>query len=153
MTFYRKCVLGLALAALAIGPADASRKSGLTGAAFLKIGVGARAAGLGSAYTTAAGDATQLFWNPAGVALDRGMQATINHNQWIADLDHLAIGVTKKFGSLGTIGIGVVSLGISGIQDFIEPLTQDNHHNDKNHALLVAPDPCLLAREKRVQLL
>lgn len=116
MTFYRKCVLGLALAALAIGPADASRKSGLTGAAFLKIGVGARAAGLGSAYTTAAGDATQLFWNPAGAALDRGMQATINHNQWIADLDHLAIGVTKKFGSLGTIGIGVVSLGVSGIQ-------------------------------------
>jgi hypothetical protein len=130
MTFYRKCVLGLALAAFAVGPADAARKSGLTGAAFLKVGVGARAAGLGSAYTTATGDATQMFWNPAGITLDRGMQATINHNQWIADLDHLALGVTRKFGDFGTIGIGVVSLGVSGIAsdrdvvpDFIQGFT------------------------------
>ncbi len=115
MTFYKKCVLGLALAALAVGPADAARKSGLTGAAFLKVGVGARATGLGSAYTTVTGDATQMFWNPAGIAIERGMQATINYNQWIADLNHAAVGVSKKFGDFGTVGIGVVSLGLSGI--------------------------------------
>lgn len=115
MTF-RKIVLALALVALAAAvPADAARKSGLTGAAFLKIGVGARATGLGSAYTTVTGDATQMFWNPAGISTDAGMQATLNYNQWIADLDHAAVGVTKNFGSFGTVGIGVVSLGISGI--------------------------------------
>ncbi|HCL29643.1 MAG TPA: hypothetical protein DIC52_14540 [Candidatus Latescibacteria bacterium] len=128
MTFYRKCVLGLTLAALAVGPADAARKSGLTGAAFLKIGVGARAAGLGSAYTTVTNDATQMFWNPAGIAIERGMQATLNHNQWIADLSHTAVGVTRKFGNLGTIGIGVVSLGLSGIhsdRDIVPSFIED----------------------------
>jgi hypothetical protein len=121
------CLLGLALMALAVGPASATGKAGLTGAAFLKVGVGARAVGLGSAFTTVAGDATQLFWNPAGIAIDSGMQASINYNQWIADLNHSAIGVTRNFGSLGTIGIGVVSMGLSGISsqrdvvpDFIE---------------------------------
>jgi len=130
MTFYKKCVLGLALAALAVAPADAARKSGLTGAAFLKVGVGARAVGLGSAYTTVTGDATQMFWNPAGIALSKGTQATLNYNQWIADLDHAAVGVTRKFGNLGTIGIGIVSLGLSGIDsdrdvvpDFIQGFT------------------------------
>ena len=58
------------------------------------------------------------------------MQATVSYNQWIADLDHAAIGLTKKFGSLGTIGIGIVSLGVSGIEadrdlvpSFIEDFT------------------------------
>ncbi|MDP7447898.1 MAG: UPF0164 family protein, partial [Candidatus Latescibacteria bacterium] len=135
MTFYKKCVLGLALAALAVGPVDAARKSGLTGAAFLKIGVGARAAGLGSAYTTVTNDATQMFWNPAGIAIERGMQATLNHNQWIADLSHTAVGVTRKFGSLGTIGIGVVSLGLSGIdsdRDIVPSFIEDFEPFDTN---------------------
>jgi hypothetical protein len=115
MRIFKRLALGLAAVALVVGSADAGvRKSGLTGAAFLKIGIGARAVGLGSAYTTVGGDATQLFWNPAGTALERGMQATLNYNQWIADLNHYAIGVTRKFG-FGTLGLGVVGLGLSGI--------------------------------------
>jgi len=108
--------VGLALMALNVDPAAGAGKSGLTGAAFLKIGVGARAVGLGSAYTTVTGDATQMFWNPAGIATGSGMQATLNYNQWIADLSHAAVGVTGNFGGLGTIGVGVVSLGLSGIE-------------------------------------
>ena len=51
-------------------PADAQvRKAGLTGASFLKIGVGARAVALGSSYTTIRGDVNQMFWNPAGMSL------------------------------------------------------------------------------------
>jgi len=122
------CVLGLAFMALAVGPVSGTGKSGLTGAAFLKVGVGARAVSLGSAYTAVAGDATQLFWNPAGIAIDNGMQVTINYNQWIADLDHAAIGVTRHFGSLGTIGVGVVSMGLSGIEsdrDFVPGFIED----------------------------
>lgn len=38
------------------------------GAAFLKIGVGARAIGMGNAYTAMADDADSMFWNPAGLA-------------------------------------------------------------------------------------
>jgi hypothetical protein len=108
----------LALSLLLVGQAaDAGvRKSGLTGAAFLKIGVGARPVALGSSYTTVTGDANQLFYNPAGIALSSGeSQVTLFHNQWIADLSHSALGFTRDMGDLGTVGIGLVSLGLSGI--------------------------------------
>jgi len=92
------------------------RKSGLTGAAFLKIGVGARPVALGSAYTTVTGDVNQLFWNPAGITLSDGAsQVTLFHNEWIAELGHDAIGFTRDMGDIGTLGIGIVTLGLSGI--------------------------------------
>jgi hypothetical protein len=92
------------------------RKSGLTGASFLKIGVGARPVALGSAYTTVTGDVNQLFWNPAGIALETGkQQVTLFHNQWIADLGHDAVGYTRDMGSLGTLGFSLVTLGMGGI--------------------------------------
>src|SRR5437773_2646847 len=39
-----------------------------TGADFLKIPIGARAVGLGQAYTALAQDVDSLTWNPAGLA-------------------------------------------------------------------------------------
>ena len=38
-----------------------------TSAAFLEIGPGARALGMGSAYVSVANDASTLYWNPAGM--------------------------------------------------------------------------------------
>lgn len=92
------------------------RKAGLTGAAFLKVGVGARAVGMGSAVTALPGDVNQMFWNPAGIALktDR-MQASFSYNKWIADLSHNAAAVTYNLEEVGTIGVGVIMFGISGI--------------------------------------
>jgi len=92
------------------------RKSGLTGAAFLKIGVGARPVALGSSYTTVTGDVNQLFYNPAGIALADGKtQVTLFHNEWIADLSHDALGVTRDMGDMGTLGLSLVTLGLSDI--------------------------------------
>lgn len=60
-----------------------TRKAGLTGAAFLKVGVEfARAVGLGSATSAITGDVNQIFWNPAGIALteaDANAQATFSY--------------------------------------------------------------------------
>lgn len=93
------------------------RKSGLTGAAFLKVGVGARAVALGSAVTSLNGDLNQIFWNPAGIAMSNGhqWQATFNYNRWIADLNHTSGAIAHNFGSLGTIGVGVIAFGVSGV--------------------------------------
>ena len=57
------------LVVLAALPAEAQRKAGRSGAAFLEIGVGAREVALGSAASSFLGDANQIFWNPAGTAL------------------------------------------------------------------------------------
>jgi hypothetical protein len=92
------------------------RKAGLTGAAFLKVGVGAQAIGMGSAVTAMAGDVNQLFWNPAGIALKEDkIQATFSYNRWIADLSHNAFGVTYNLEDVGTIGVGIIMFGVTGI--------------------------------------
>jgi len=57
-----------------------------------------------------------MFWNPAGIALKGGeSQVLLSHNSWIADLSHDAIGFSRDMGDLGTLGIGVVTLGLSDI--------------------------------------
>ncbi|MDZ7289293.1 MAG: PorV/PorQ family protein [candidate division KSB1 bacterium] len=92
------------------------KKTGYTGAAFLKVGVGARAVALGSAVTSLTGDVNQMFWNPAGITLSNNQwQATFTYNKWIADINHTAAAIAHDFGSIGTFGIGFISFGLSGI--------------------------------------
>ncbi len=92
------------------------KKSGLTGAAFLKVGVGASAVAMGSAVTSVSEDLNQFFWNPAGIAMSNNQwQATFHFNQWIADLNHNAVAIGHDFGNIGTLAIGFTSLGVSDI--------------------------------------
>ena len=44
-------------------------KTGTTAAKFLHINVGAKAVGMGGAFTSIANDATAMYWNPAGLSL------------------------------------------------------------------------------------
>jgi hypothetical protein len=56
-----------------------------TGASFLKLGVGARALGLGSAYTAVANDVTALHWNPAGLSQLNKKEIGAMHAELFAD--------------------------------------------------------------------
>ncbi|MBN2011281.1 PorV/PorQ family protein [candidate division KSB1 bacterium] len=92
------------------------KRPGLNGAAFLKIGVGARMVALGSAATSIQGDPNALFWNPAGISVDAGRtQVGFTYNNWIADLGHHAGAVTHNFNNIGTFGIGFIYMGLSDI--------------------------------------
>jgi hypothetical protein len=107
-----------------------TRKSGINSAAFLKVGVGARQAALGSAVTSMNEDATNMFWNPAGVALkDESAQAAFTYNNWIGGLSQEAVAASYNWTDVGTIGIGFQSFGISGItadrdNGYLDPLLQ-----------------------------
>ncbi|GJQ20174.1 MAG: hypothetical protein HBSIN02_05290 [Bacteroidia bacterium] len=93
-----------------------TRKAGLNGAAFLKVGVGARQVGFGSATTATIGDAANIFWNPAGIGLtDEQLQVSFTYNSWIADITQNAAAVTYNLGDIGTVGLGVMTFGLSGI--------------------------------------
>jgi imidazoleglycerol phosphate dehydratase HisB len=95
----------LALAALvSLGAGRALASTGEAGFAFLKIGVGARAMGLGSAYVAVADDPTALYWNPAGLAASHeGVNVTAMHNEWIADFRQEYAAATVPAGP-GTLG-------------------------------------------------
>ncbi|MBK9473095.1 MAG: PorV/PorQ family protein [bacterium] len=60
-------------------------KVGTFGGQELKIGVSARATGMGSAFVGLAGDASAVFWNPGGLVNVTGNEVTLNHVVWAAD--------------------------------------------------------------------
>ncbi len=78
-------VLLLTLASVAQG-AQEFEKVGTIGAQFLKIGIGARPAGMGSAFVAVADDASAIYWNPAGVARITTNVIALNHCDWVADI-------------------------------------------------------------------
>ncbi len=71
-----------------------------SGASFLKIGVGARASGIGSAYTAIADDVTALYWNPAGLAQMRKKEIAATHTELFADTRYDFIGYAMPLGSV-----------------------------------------------------
>ena len=103
-----------------------TRKAGIDGAAFLKVGVGARQVGIGSAATSLSEDVLNMYWNPAGIALkEEQSQASFTYNSWIAGLKQNAFAGSMNFDGIGTLGIGFMSFGISGI-----PADRDYFPND-----------------------
>ncbi len=105
-------------------PSDsiAQKKAGINSAAFLKVGVGAREVAMGSAVSTLSEEVNQMFWNPAGIAMkEKILQASFSYNKWIADLNHNSGAVSYNLKDVGTVGIGVVSFGVSDIPASRDP--------------------------------
>lgn len=112
--FFLACVA----MALMTSTTQAQFKAGRTGAAFLKIGSGARSVAMGSASGSQLGEAEAAFWNPAGTALESGQKGSVsfNYNKWIADLKHNSVAVAYNLKNTGTVALSVQSLGIDGIK-------------------------------------
>lgn len=63
---------------------------------FLKIGVGARAAGIADAGVSLHKDATSLYWNPAAAAQVGGNNIVVSHTQWMVDIDYSYFGYIQQ---------------------------------------------------------
>ncbi len=86
-------------------------KVGTYSAQFLKIGTSARAAGMGSAFTAVADDATAIYWNPAGLVEVSRTQVTLNSTTWPADIDVYFVGAVFTTPYIpGTFGISARAL-------------------------------------------
>jgi len=103
-----RLALSLALLGSVLAPRSAGAAAGEAGFAFLKLGIGARPMGMGSAYVALADDPTAVYWNPAGLGAAEGAQVTVMHNEWIQDFRQEFAGVSRSFGT------SAAGLGISG---------------------------------------
>lgn len=103
--------------------------AGTNPAAFLDIGVGARAIGMGGAFTAVSDDATSTYWNPAGLGNFTTFQTSfmmqrLSSAKWpgmediaptyqffnfIAPLDRL--GISDK----GSMAVSVILMGINNV--------------------------------------
>lgn len=100
----------LVLCVLIVWTAAGQQKLAQTGMKFLNVGADARAASLGEALTSVEGNASAMFYNPAGMArLTDRANFTLGNIQYIADIQHYTAGVAiAPFkGEYGVIGLFV----------------------------------------------
>lgn len=103
----------LAVALLLILPAERAVASsfsksarGTTTAQFLRLGVGARAIGMGEAYSTLADDASAIYWNPAALTQINGGAVTVMHALYLESISFDFVGYGQRIGS-GAVGAGL----------------------------------------------
>lgn len=111
------CLL-IALALFApLSTLSASGKSnvGTSGAAFLKIGPGARPAGMGEAFTGVADDIHSVYWNPAGLSKLEHPEIVGMHMQYFENIGYefAAFGVPTAH---GTWAVSIANLHTDNIE-------------------------------------
>jgi hypothetical protein len=88
---------------------------------FLLIGPNSRNAGMGETGAGLVNDASAMFWNPAGLAFQKGIEVSLTHSPWLPGLglgdlfyDYLSGKYyLKKF--KGTLGVSITYLNIGTI--------------------------------------
>jgi len=93
--------------------------AGATGLAFLKLGVGARAGGMGGAFSAISDDATATFWNPAGLTYSRA-QVAFTHTEWLQDITNEFLAITFP-AFRGTLGLSFYTNSVGGIERRLNP--------------------------------
>lgn len=106
-----------------------SGSKGTSGAQFLKIGPGARPAGMGEAFSAVSDDIHGLYYNPAGLASLRHVEFGGMHNEYFQSLDYnfgaVAVPLARFRRTLeevtpessgGVLGLAIYNLSANDIQ-------------------------------------
>ncbi len=87
-----------------------------TAVPFLLISPDSRAGGMGEANVAIADNAAAIFWNPAGLGFQRGMDFNFTHANWLpafnADLFYDNLTMKRYFPGYGTFGLGITYLNL-----------------------------------------
>ena len=89
---------------------------GTAGAQFLQIGVGGRAMGIGGATAGSIGDASAVFWNPAGIARIPDQAFHFSHVTWWATVQLNAFAYVITIEDAGTVGLSLLSMTIDPLE-------------------------------------
>jgi len=86
---------------------------GQTAADFLNIGVGARPAGMGGAYSAVADGALAAYWNPAGLTSIQSGEISLSHFAWYQDVsvEHGSIGFRLSDRAVMAVSITFLNYG------------------------------------------
>jgi len=96
------------------------QRAGTAAAQFLKIGVGARAMGMGESYVAIANDAEALYWNPAGISQFEEQTVFFAHTQWVVDIDMEYAGLVYHLDPSNTLGLAVTYLHTDEMKETTE---------------------------------
>ncbi|MEX0845502.1 MAG: type IX secretion system outer membrane channel protein PorV [Balneolaceae bacterium] len=128
----------IAAGLLFLFPAISNAQVAITAVPFLQIEPDSRGAGMGNTGVAIADNASALFWNPAGLAFQKGSnQASITHSNWLANFNVSDLFYDYVVGKyyiegIGTIGahLTYLNLGeqIETYEDGPEPISRFNSY-------------------------
>jgi hypothetical protein len=124
----KKFTLLLIVSLLIVHSAFAQGQAG-TDIAVLQAGVGARALGMGSAFTAIADNADAPYWNPAGLAFISSSEITTMQTKLSTDTDHYYVSYVRPALG-GAIGVSWVQIGLGNITQTSSEV--DIHNEVKN---------------------
>lgn len=116
--FIQTLIITLILASMpaAAQNTDIHENAGTRAMTFLKIGIGAKAMGMGESHVAATDDLYASYWNPAGLARIQKPQLALMHNEWFAGINHQFIGFALPVGDIGTVGASANYLSFGELQ-------------------------------------
>ena len=99
----------IAAGLLLVLPAITHAQVAITAVPFLQIEPDSRGAGMGNTGVAIADNASALFWNPAGLAFQKGThQASITHSNWLANFQVNDLFYDYVVGKYYVEGIGTI---------------------------------------------
>ena len=105
-------------------------KAAQAGLKFTDIGLSARAAGMGGAFTLIGDDANAIFHNPAGIAQvqDGKVDLTFGIVNWIADTKLNAVGLVGNLGTWGNVGVSFFNMDYgNSMGTRIDPTSEEGY--------------------------
>jgi hypothetical protein len=112
-------ILAILVLNFQIGYCAFSKKDiGTKGAQFLKIGVGVREIGMGSAGVAESNNVNTIYWNPAGLNFVEGKQASLMHYVWFEDITYQSALFSYPTENTGVFGIMINCLTMKGIEKY-----------------------------------
>ncbi len=95
---------------------DIHENAGTRAMTFLKIGIGAKAMGMGESQVAATDDLYASYWNPAGLINLEKPQLALMHNEWFAEINHEFLGFALPIGDSNTVGASVNFISYGELQ-------------------------------------
>ncbi len=93
---------------------------GTTGAAFLKIGMGARAVGMGEAFVGVSNDITAISWNPAGLDFIKDKELSFMYSLWLLDTYHGYVAYGQRLDKISSVGASIAYFGYGNVARVLE---------------------------------
>ena len=79
-------------------------KTGMIGAKFMAVPVGARASAMGEAFAGVANDASAVFWNVGGISrIQNRVDLFVSHTQWPAGIQFESFSLVADMRNLGKV--------------------------------------------------
>ena len=80
---------------------------GSTTAQFLKLGIGAKSAGMGNAVTSVYNGTDAIYWNPANLTYAEKKELSFSHTIWFEDVNYEWLAFVLPTTEYGVFGLGM----------------------------------------------